>query len=615
MTSFKTKKKLKFLGLDKLKWIRRLEMAAATGVQVTTQNRFDGLSDDVPEPESQIEVLRGKRKEPENRSPPTTAAKKKGNTNSDSLPNPSVNSSANTEETPSMDTLVDEPPAKNIPDPQYKWHIVVHASKNELIDTCRLDSVIQKVCPSVIIVSSMRSRSKQSVFYKTATPLADFNSLFKHRVSICQEMRMTLTFDPWKLTAPSTKSMELEPKHVVVRDVPLDYTVEEIKRRLDPQILSNVESMGRIKSSKSGNPVPMIRLVCASEDFAKSLISNGLLLGNRKLNVEAAKPRFNPLRCFNCSRFGHHSQECTYKLSCSICGYEHRTDECPNKQDRRQFYCINCDSTTHRARDRHCPLFIKEAGKLRRQNETKNKKLLCNAGIVPPTRETNPGLSWTSVVTGQHVPPADEINQQLTEVKQSVTSNMNVTNSKLEELQQNITVTCQKMTAELRLEVDSKYKKLSDELKLEIQMNRSGSQTLLETNKTSLEMLFANFTTTIEAQVRGLMTEFMATMTGTIHQMIAKQQAESMEQTSRIVYHQTKNALVSQGRAQSLPRLATSTGNSPVPQNLSPVITAPGPTNIAAPEQLQLHEPNRIHKVQKAKQQATKPRPGKLGTL
>jgi hypothetical protein len=258
-----------------------------------------------------------------------------------------------------------------------KWHVAIRALDKKPIQTKNLDNAIKKVCPNIVIIKSLKTKSQETIFYKFENPTASFNSLYKHRVALCQELRSTLSLEPWTKNPTHSNRMITEPKHVIVREVPTDYTEEEIRTRIDPGINKDIMSIGRIKSSKTGKPASIIRIICETQELANSLIRNGLLLGNRKLNAEAANPLFNPLRCYNCSRYGHHSSNCENEQCCDICGYNHKTSDCHNKNNRSEHYCINCQSTSHNSRDRNCPVHLEEVRKLPEKKGRETNGCLC----------------------------------------------------------------------------------------------------------------------------------------------------------------------------------------------------------------------------------------------
>ena len=67
----------------------------------------------------------------------------------------------------------------------------------------------------------------------------------------------------------------------------------------------------------------------------------------------------NPLRCFNCQRFGHHESNCPVDIG-SVCeksgtgGHDHHTSLCKNKPK-----CVNCGKE-HPLRSNTCEIWKKE---------------------------------------------------------------------------------------------------------------------------------------------------------------------------------------------------------------------------------------------------------------
>ena len=67
----------------------------------------------------------------------------------------------------------------------------------------------------------------------------------------------------------------------------------------------------------------------------------------------------NPLRCFNCQRFGHHENNCPVDLgsvcaNCGAGGHDHHTSACENKPK-----CVNCGKD-HVSRSSECEIWKKE---------------------------------------------------------------------------------------------------------------------------------------------------------------------------------------------------------------------------------------------------------------
>ena len=67
----------------------------------------------------------------------------------------------------------------------------------------------------------------------------------------------------------------------------------------------------------------------------------------------------NPLRCFNCQRFGHHENNCPVDLgsvcaNCGAGGHDHHTSACKNAPK-----CVNCGKD-HVSRSSNCEIWKKE---------------------------------------------------------------------------------------------------------------------------------------------------------------------------------------------------------------------------------------------------------------
>ncbi|XP_068213343.1 proteoglycan 4-like [Palaemon carinicauda] len=68
-----------------------------------------------------------------------------------------------------------------------------------------------------------------------------------------------------------------------------------------------------------------------------------------------------PLRCFNCQRFGHHKTHCQSRTVCGVCSGSHPTQTCidaHNNGVETQAKCPNC-SKNHHAWNKRCPEFLR----------------------------------------------------------------------------------------------------------------------------------------------------------------------------------------------------------------------------------------------------------------
>ena len=97
----------------------------------------------------------------------------------------------------------------------------------------------------------------------------------------------------------------------------------------------------------------------------------------------------NPLRCFNCQRFGHSKQSCRSKPVCARCsGPDHSDNTC-----ELQPLCINCKGA-HAAYSRSCPRWSQE-------KEIQSTKVLQNVSFdearkIVTARTPRPGVSYSA---------------------------------------------------------------------------------------------------------------------------------------------------------------------------------------------------------------------------
>ena len=127
-----------------------------------------------------------------------------------------------------------------------------------------------------------------------------------------------------------------------------DMSDEDIRKELSPQ---GVLKVNRFILKKDGKEIKSNTLFLTF-DFPKP--PEKIKLGYYIANVQPYIP--NPLRCFQCQKFGHSKKWCKNKPACWKCGCEgHDGSECTSETT----CCLNCKGD-HYASSKSCPIWIQE---------------------------------------------------------------------------------------------------------------------------------------------------------------------------------------------------------------------------------------------------------------
>ena len=131
----------------------------------------------------------------------------------------------------------------------------------------------------------------------------------------------------------------------VIYRVPLDLTDEDLLEILKPQKVAYMKGFGNGDSSCSTT----VFLQFSSPQLPAEVGVGYLLFGVKSYIPE-------PLRCFDCNRFGHVASNCRGGQRCSTCGGERVWKECSAPLEE----CPNC-AGERGASDGVCPRYTKEA--------------------------------------------------------------------------------------------------------------------------------------------------------------------------------------------------------------------------------------------------------------
>lgn len=123
---------------------------------------------------------------------------------------------------------------------------------------------------------------------------------------------------------------------------------EELMAGLRPEGVSHVR---RLTTFRDGQRRDTSLLVVT---FNTTTLPDTLLAGYIRYEVRVFIP--NPLRCFNCQRFGHGSKFCKQSARCFRCGdAPHEGTPCSSPTK-----CLSCDASDHATNSNQCPVWKKE---------------------------------------------------------------------------------------------------------------------------------------------------------------------------------------------------------------------------------------------------------------
>ena len=107
--------------------------------------------------------------------------------------------------------------------------------------------------------------------------------------------------------------------------------MSEIEIR-DEQKTQGVVEVQRVTVKKEGKVIPTNTLFLT---FNRPDIPKEIVVGYLKVKVDLFVP--NPLRCFNCNKFGHTSQRCRTTAKRQRCGKDKTREQCDGP-----LICSNC---------------------------------------------------------------------------------------------------------------------------------------------------------------------------------------------------------------------------------------------------------------------------------
>ena len=157
----------------------------------------------------------------------------------------------------------------------------------------------------------------------------------------------TTTLHNMKIKAYSHRSLNTS-KGVVRSPELATCIIEEIKQNLKKQLVTDVKRISIKKNDQVVSTSTYILMFNSPKPPPK------LKIGYMIAKVDIYIP--NPLRCYNCQKFGHHKSQCTRRKMCKNCGMD-RSDH--QEAICQWLKCVNCQGE-HSADSRFCEAWKKE---------------------------------------------------------------------------------------------------------------------------------------------------------------------------------------------------------------------------------------------------------------
>jgi hypothetical protein len=174
--------------------------------------------------------------------------------------------------------------------------------------------------------------------------------------------------------------------------------ISEPDLRLIPEneILENLKSqqvcaVRKITTRRDGNVQPTNHIILT---FNSPELPTFIMAGYLRCPVRPYIP--NPLRCFQCQRFGHSKISCRGTVTCARCSeVGHDSEKCTKTPK-----CVNCKGD-HPSFARSCPIWVREK-EIQALKTGKNISFQ-EARKIVLSRTPKPGISFSAAVTSKSV--------------------------------------------------------------------------------------------------------------------------------------------------------------------------------------------------------------------
>jgi predicted RNA-binding Zn-ribbon protein involved in translation (DUF1610 family) len=229
-----------------------------------------------------------------------------------------------------------------------------------------MDRALLDTMPDLTILSQKLTQSKKVLMYKLKEPDHALNRILSSTPADPILTKLARITKYSGLTAehydPSAKGAQMttDPLTIIVKNVPLEYSREDIIDALPQETRDKINQARRITNNHTGEPSSFLRISLTDTNLTKQLLEEGLRAIGRVFPCEPPWPRPNVPRCFKCQGLGHSSHTCQSQFKCPKCGEEHEIKDC--QAAKTHYNCPNCKGK-HAAWSATCPVvknFINE---------------------------------------------------------------------------------------------------------------------------------------------------------------------------------------------------------------------------------------------------------------
>lgn len=200
--------------------------------------------------------------------------------------------------------------------------------------------------------------------------------------------KLTAFYDEMKIQYHTFSNPDDSVLSVVIRNMPLSISVEEIKEELAKTY--PVKKVTRLLS-KDKFPMPLC-VVDLEPDKKGNEIFNLTKFDHSIVSVEPRRKTRDIPQCTRCQRFGHTKNYCKLQPRCVKCSQNHHYLECP-KRPGEMPTCVNCGAN-HTANYRGCPYYTDLKTKINTQQQRKKSPDTYNR--PSPSNQQVPNTSTSS---------------------------------------------------------------------------------------------------------------------------------------------------------------------------------------------------------------------------